>query len=453
VSRPDDGAGWEPGAPWVPGNRWDLVGGVEPVPPRVSVVVTHYDQPEELSRTLAALRRQDHPRDLLEIVVADDGSPIAPVVPDGVLLVRQEDRGFRAAAARNLGAAAATGDVLCFLDADTAPEPGYVRALTRLPALLPEAVTVGRRRHADLGGVAPDAPLAEVGPARELPEPDWLRDAYARSGDLLHADDRSYRFVISAVLACSRALFDEIGGFDEGFTSYGGEDWEWAHRAWQAGAVLAHVPAAVAWHDGPDWAGRSSEDRAREGNRQTLRLADAIPVDGSRGRGVMPAVPDLVVHLTGDPSPAAAFLCVDAVLAAFPRATVVLDADPSPPVAADPRVLTAADPRLRRAADGLPDARVVLRLDRAVAIDGADELAARLSALGQGSEGGFELRAADGEPVGAATSRRARRRATRWGTDAGFTTGTLTASGVHVLREEPHLEAWVGGWGGVDRWT
>jgi len=429
----------------VVGNRWDEVAGLEPVPPRVTVVVTHYDQPAELARTLAALRRQDHPRELLEIVVADDGSPVAPTVPDDVILVRQDDRGFRAAAARNLGAAAGTGEVLCFLDADTAPEPGYVRALTRLPALLPEAVTVGRRRHADLTGVRPEAAIAEVGPLHELDEPAWLREAYARSADLLHADDRSYRYVISAVLACSRALFDELGGFDETFTSYGGEDWEWAHRAWQAGAVLAHVPQAVAWHDGPDWAGRSSDDRARQGNAQTLRLATDIPVDGSRGRGLMPPVPDLVVHVTGTPSASAAFLSVDAVLAAFPRAVVVLDRDLPPALAADPRV--------RRAADGLPDARVVLRLDRAVVIDGADELGRRLAALGQGVEGGFELRSASGERVGTATSRRARRRAARWGTDAGFATGTLVAAGVHVLREEPHLESWVGGWGGVDRWV
>ncbi|MGL1797823.1 glycosyltransferase family 2 protein, partial [Vibrio parahaemolyticus] len=80
------------------------------------------------------------------------------------------------------------------------------------------------------------------------------------------------------------------------FRAYGGEDWEWVHRAWQAGAVLAHVPDAVAWHDGPDWSGRDL-DRAREGNRQTLRLAADIPVTGSAGRGLLPATPDLVVHL------------------------------------------------------------------------------------------------------------------------------------------------------------
>ena len=46
-----------------------------------------------------------------------------------VRVVRQPRDGFRAAAARNLGAGHARGRVLCFLDGDTVPEDGYVAAL------------------------------------------------------------------------------------------------------------------------------------------------------------------------------------------------------------------------------------------------------------------------------------------------------------------------------------
>ena len=53
----------------VPGNRWDLLDGFVPDPlPTVSVVVAHYRQQAELDRTLAALARQDHPAELLEVV-------------------------------------------------------------------------------------------------------------------------------------------------------------------------------------------------------------------------------------------------------------------------------------------------------------------------------------------------------------------------------------------------
>ena len=432
---------WNDRMPWVPGNRWDLVAHLEPQPPRVSVIVTHYAQPAELARTLEALRRQDHPRNRLEIIVADDGSPEAPSVPEGVLLVRQEDRGFRAAAARNLGAAAASGDVLCFLDADTSPEPEYVRRISRLPALLSEAVTVGRRRHADFAGVPAQIPVEECGPARELPEPAWLRDAYQRSQNLLLADDRSYRYVISAVVACSRSFFDEVGGFDETFSSYGGEDWEWAHRCWQAGAVLAHVPDAVAWHDGPDWAGRGDSEREAEGNRQSIQLVTKIPVDGSAARGLLPATPDVEVRVPVTTT-AAAFVCADSLLAALPRAAVVMA--PVPEAAA-----LRADPRVRSTVT--EDPRVRVELEHPVVVLRPDALSDALAVLGEGDVGRVHLRSAEGVPLGSATSRRARARSRRWSTRSGHAETTRVIEGMHVLRAEPSVEAWLGGWGGAPR--
>ena len=118
-----------------------------------------------------------------EVVVADDGSSHAPQVPRGVRLVRQADDGFRAAAARNLGVAASTGDLLVLLDADTVPEPHFVERMVALPEALPEALVVGRRRHADLAGTSPGGAIEEVAPPREIPEPAWLREAYDASRD------------------------------------------------------------------------------------------------------------------------------------------------------------------------------------------------------------------------------------------------------------------------------
>ena len=426
--------------PWVVGNGWDARDGVVPdALPRVSVIVSHYDQAGELARTLHALAAQDYPHELLEIVVADDGSPGEVVVPEGVILVRQEDLGFRLAAVRNLGVRASSGEVLCFLDADTSPEPGYVRALTRLPALLPEAVVVGRRRHADLSSVAPDVAVVRAAAGRELPEPAWLAEEYRRSRDLLDADDRSYRFVIGAVMGCSRRLFDETGGFDESFTSYGGEDWEWAHRMWQAGALFAHVPDAVAWHDGPEWADRdgSGMDRA---NAQTMRLQSAIPVPGSSPRALMPEVPDLVVRVRGDHSAAALFIAADSLFDAFPRARLFLESVPA---------ALAADPRVSAVTDDV-DARVVWELPRPVVVLDREWIVDVVRGLGAGTVGTVELLAAGGSSLGVLRSRRARRRAARWGTEDGFETAQVPAHGIHALRADPRVEAWVGGWGGVE---
>jgi GT2 family glycosyltransferase len=271
-----------PGGSFVlPGNRWDLLDGMSPArPPSVSVVIPHFNAQRQLDRLLFALSRQTHPLTQLDVIVADDGSSEPPVVraPAGlrVRVVGQADAGFRAAAARNLGAATATGEVLCFLDVDTVPEPGYLQALTRLPALAPDALVTGRRRHGDLAAMSDELYerwLGAAGPGpTELTEPQWLTERHERSGNLLRLGPDSYRFVLSAVLGCSRALFNELGGFDDTFIHYGGEDWEFAHRALSAAAVLAHVPDAVAWHDGPSWAERGRDpDPHRPDSRPGVR--------------------------------------------------------------------------------------------------------------------------------------------------------------------------------------
>jgi GT2 family glycosyltransferase len=418
----------------VPGNRWDLLDGLEPArPPAVSVVIVHYRQQAELDRTLAALRRQTHPADRTELIVVDDGSPEPPRVPAGVRLLRQADEGFRVSAARNLGAAAATGEVLCLLDADTVPEPGYLTRMARLPALAPEAVVVGRRKHATLAGLPVDAPVERAGPAAELPEPQWLLDGYRWTRDLLDADDRAYRYVIGAAFACSRWFYERVGGFDEQFRTYGGEDWEWAYRAWLGGAVLAHAADAVAWHDGPDWAGRDAGDPARRARKdaETLLLADRIPVAGSRGRGLRGAGADVVVRLGAAPSPAAAFVCVDSLLAALPEATVSVPADLAGLFAADQRVTANGPDRLARVVVDVP---VAVRADRV-----AGALREAVSTVGVGTLGTVLL-----GPVRIDSARARARRAT-WGEDL-FETRVVADDSLVPLAADPDLSGYLGGW-------
>jgi len=95
----------------------------------VSVILRTRDEAPRLRLTLASLALEE-----AEIVVVDDGSTDAtaaviaeagrtmPVVP-----VRHATAQGRAAAA-NAGAAAATGDLLIFLDGDTLAGPGMVAA-------------------------------------------------------------------------------------------------------------------------------------------------------------------------------------------------------------------------------------------------------------------------------------------------------------------------------------
>jgi hypothetical protein len=367
----------------VPGNRWDLL--PPGPPPSVTVVVVHYEQPAQLARVLDALARQAHPS--LEVVVADDGSASPPVVPAGVRLVRQPDLGFRAAAARNLGAATSTADVLVFLDADTVPEPGFVAALVRHAAACPDVVAVGRRRHADLSGSG-----------AELPEPGWLTAGYEQSHDLLHADGRSFRFVISAVLACRRSLFEDLGGFDERFVGYGGEDWDLAYRAWNAGAVLVHERDAVAWHDGPAWEHREADRAAKEA--ETVRLAALVPEPRTRGAPLPALLPDVLVDVAAYDA-----RCVHALLRSSHRDLQVRVQGAGALHEGAVRTAPWSDDQLRRA-------RVQVRLDVPVAV-APGAVADLVQRLTDGGLGELVLRV-EGAAVGVARSTRAIGRARRW---------------------------------------
>lgn len=251
--------------------------------PQVSVVIPHYNAHDSLARTLDSVWGQDYPGDV-EIIVADDGSDEVPRV-DGVLTVTQPDEGFRAAAARNLGAGVASGEILAFVDADTILEPDYLRCATAHLMGRPRGVVVGSRMT-----------------GRQRREPEWLRDAWATTDHLARADDGSWRFIISAVLTCQREFFAELGGFDATMVGYGGEDWDFGYRAWNAGADFVHAPDARAFHPEPDWGERHGDAiaAAAEKNAETIALATRITHPLARPQGIVFDNPDVVVTVTSD---------------------------------------------------------------------------------------------------------------------------------------------------------
>lgn len=320
----------------------------------VSVVVTHFEDQRRLDLVLAALELQTLSADAFEVIVADDGSAAAPHVGQRaypVRVVRHTDLGNRAGPTRNLGARASAAPTLVFLDGDTVPEPAFLDEITR--ACDGRHLTVGRRRHADLStidvaGVAHW--LAGTGPAPPiLEEPAWLTEGWARSDDLRQTDLRSYRYIISAVLACPRWLFDRVGGFAEELVGYGGEDWEFARRCWLAGADFRHAPDAIGWHDGPDLGGRP-DDVVAVKNAETARIAALLTDPALRGRGLIWPNPRVVARYRLVPeTPDAAWVAsIEGLLRHGDVGVWVGDA-PLPPI---------ADPRVQR---GLPAASVLGR--------------------------------------------------------------------------------------------
>jgi glycosyltransferase involved in cell wall biosynthesis len=159
----------------------------------ISFVVPAHNEELLLGRTLtaidAAARRSGRP---YEIVVADDASTdrtAAVAVEHGARVVPIVRR--QIAAARNAGAAAAMGDILIFVDADTIVSPAVVAAT--LAAL-------------DAGAVAGGASLRLDG---RIP---WYGRLMAA---IVLTTMRIGRLAAGCYVFCTRTAFDAVGGFDE----------------------------------------------------------------------------------------------------------------------------------------------------------------------------------------------------------------------------------------------
>ena len=98
--------------------------------PSVDIVIAAHNEERHLRQCLNSLREQEYPDDRFEIYVVDDGSDdqTAKIATEcGVNLLRQQKRG--AAAARNAGIRAGTGQLIGLLDAHCYIQNNWVRVM------------------------------------------------------------------------------------------------------------------------------------------------------------------------------------------------------------------------------------------------------------------------------------------------------------------------------------
>ena len=249
----------------------------------VSLIVTTYNRPDALRAVLAGLLAQDDRG--FEVLVADDGSrddtralidEAARAAPIPIAHVWQEDRGFRAGAARNRAAARAKGDYLVFLDGDCVPRPDFIARHRRLAE--PGWMVAGNRIL--LAESFTREVLADRVPIHDWSFAQW-RAAHRRGainrtlplrdlplGALRKLGSRRWQRVRTCNLGVWRSDFRAVNGFDEAFEGWGFEDSDLAVRLLNLGVRRKYGAFATGvlhlWH--------RENDRAREGeNWQRLQ--------------------------------------------------------------------------------------------------------------------------------------------------------------------------------------
>lgn len=208
----------------------------------VSVILVNYRGAADTVEAIANLKLCDWPAARLEIVVVDNASGddslevLRRAAPDVTIVDSPKNLGF--AGGCNLGASRSSGEVLAFLNNDARPDPAWISAaVDRFSASRVGAVA---SRVLDWEGERVDyvgAGLTWFGmgykPLTGEPEPP------KRGTDVL--------FGTGSAMFVKRAVFDQLGGFDERFFMFF-EDVDFGWRLNLAGWRFVYEPASLAFH-------------------------------------------------------------------------------------------------------------------------------------------------------------------------------------------------------------
>jgi GT2 family glycosyltransferase len=213
-----------------------MIGATTVHEPLFSIVIATSDRPFQLKRCMAAINRLQFARDLFEVVVVFDGGTATPESDlqktlGAVSLRTRTQANQGPSAARNAGAAVATGKYLAFIDDDCIPAPDWLTRLSEAVARHPTAMIGGATINALVGNVYSEASQAVI------------EYVYGYYNDT-HAERRM--FFASNNMTVPRASFLAAGGFDEIFRA--AEDREFCARWQSTGGICRFAPDVVMHH-------------------------------------------------------------------------------------------------------------------------------------------------------------------------------------------------------------
>ena len=205
--------------------------------PTLSIVIPVLDRAEELGRCLASIGRIDYPQAKLQVIVVDDGSrdgSAAVARSFGAVVVSSGGVRRGPAAARNVGASLASGEILAFIDSDCTASTAWLTEL--VPAFRDQ-------KTAAVGGMVEGMCSASTVDRYEAVMSSLSLGSRERFGN--SGDDTFY--LPSCNLLVRRAVFLSVGGFEG--SMHVGEDVDLTWRLRDAGWTIAYLPAGNILHE------------------------------------------------------------------------------------------------------------------------------------------------------------------------------------------------------------
>jgi O-antigen biosynthesis protein len=198
--------------------------------PRVSVAVCAYNAERTMEACLASLECLNYPD--YEVIVVNDGSTDGTLaIAEGFAycrIISQQNKGL--GVARNVGAEAATGEIVAYTDSDCVADPDW---LTYLVAKMETAALVA------CGGPNFPPPEESLVPAAVAVSP-------GGPTHVLLSDDVA-EHIAGCNMAFRRDILLRMGGFDPIYRA-AGDDVDICWRFQDAGYTIGFSPAAVVWH-------------------------------------------------------------------------------------------------------------------------------------------------------------------------------------------------------------
>ena len=212
--------------------------------PLVSIIIPAYNQVGYTYRCLASVL--ENTRDVAyEVILADDkstdGTKVLSMYCKGITIVRnKENLGFLKNC--NHGAEGARGKYIFFLNNDTQVKPGWLSSLVKLMESDSSIGMAGSKL------VYPDGRLQEAGGIF------WREGNGWNYGKFDDPDKPEYNYVkdvdyiSGAAIMLSKALWQQLGGFDERFAPAYCEDADLAFAVRAAGYRVVYQPLSVVVH-------------------------------------------------------------------------------------------------------------------------------------------------------------------------------------------------------------